>query len=105
MASGKRASMREGPLAALFRRTEEQGLEEKPADEPAVGEPAPPRPEPEAEVEQPPATEDPDKGPAVPSPRERLRHAFSSSIPENILERPPEAEAPAPPPRPSRPPA
>src|SRR3954465_8157873 len=26
MASGKRASMREGPLAALFRRTEEDGL-------------------------------------------------------------------------------
>src|SRR3977135_1135896 len=27
MASGKRASMREGPLAALFRKTEEEGLE------------------------------------------------------------------------------
>jgi cell division protein FtsZ len=27
MASGKRASMREGPLAALFRRTEEEGLD------------------------------------------------------------------------------
>src|SRR3954466_12482583 len=26
MASGKRASMREGPLAALFRKTEEEGL-------------------------------------------------------------------------------
>src|SRR5213082_379798 len=26
MASGKRASMREGPLAALFRKTEEDGL-------------------------------------------------------------------------------
>ena len=27
MASGKRASMREGPLAALFRATEEEGAE------------------------------------------------------------------------------
>ena len=26
MASGKRASMREGPLAALFRKTDEEGL-------------------------------------------------------------------------------
>ncbi|MEA2388495.1 MAG: hypothetical protein QOG41_1268, partial [Thermoleophilaceae bacterium] len=31
MASGKRASMREGPLAALFRKTEEEGLEDRPA--------------------------------------------------------------------------
>ena len=28
MASGKRASMREGPLAALFRKTEEDGLDD-----------------------------------------------------------------------------
>ena len=28
MERGKRASMREGPLAALFRKTEEEGLEE-----------------------------------------------------------------------------
>ena len=31
MERGKRASMREGPLAALFRKTEEEGLEERPA--------------------------------------------------------------------------
>jgi cell division protein FtsZ len=31
----------------------------------------------------------------VPSPRERLRHAFSSAIPENILERAPAPEPPA----------
>ncbi len=29
MASGKRASMREGPLAALFRKTEEHCLEDE----------------------------------------------------------------------------
>src|SRR4051812_29761793 len=32
MERGKRASMREGPLAALFRKTEEEGLEERPAE-------------------------------------------------------------------------
>ena len=31
MERGKRASMREGPLAALFRKTEEEGLEDRPA--------------------------------------------------------------------------
>ena len=40
MASGKRASMREGPLAALFRKTEE-GQQVAPADPP----PAPPEAE------------------------------------------------------------
>src|SRR5437879_5657675 len=35
MASGKRASMREGPLAALFRRTEEEGTEPGGEDRPA----------------------------------------------------------------------
>ena len=37
MASGKRASMREGPLAALFRKTEEEGLhgEGAPPQQPA----------------------------------------------------------------------
>ena len=119
MASGKRASMREGPLAALFRKTEEQGLEDRPQDESAVGQapatpaeerPAPspaqpaadsrPEPEPPAEPE-PRAEPEPDKAPAVPSPRDRLRHAFSSSIPENILDR--AAPAPAEPAAPTAP--
>ena len=55
MASGKRASMREGPLAALFRKTEEEGLEGDPAGRgratrraaPAVPAPDPSRPEPQ----------------------------------------------------------
>jgi cell division protein FtsZ len=90
MASGKRdrASMREGPLAALFRRTEEQGLE------PSAEEPGEEEPREEAAIAQSPepeATEtadeaEADKAPNVPSPRERLRHAFSSEIPENVLE-------------------
>jgi cell division protein FtsZ len=54
MGSGKRASMREGPLANLFRKTETEGLA-----------PPPPR-----------RAEEPER--ATPTPQERLRHAFSS---------------------------
>jgi cell division protein FtsZ len=84
--------MREGPLAALFRKTEEgeEGVEpekEKDVPHPALSASAPTQPavaEPEAEPE------------VIPSPKERLRNVFSSEIPENIMERPeaPE-EAPA----------
>ena len=87
MGSGKRASMREGPLAALFRRTEEQGAEEAAEKEPP----------PEERRAEPPAPEAAEKPPAA---RERLRHVFSPDIPENILERgagAPAAEREAPP--------
>jgi cell division protein FtsZ len=153
MASGKRASMREGPLAALFRRTEEtpeEVREDPPAAPPQASAPPPPAPpepravEPERRPEpapEPPRPEPPvaregreppaprpataagqereaagpphprdtgyphpslgvDAPPVpepdihVPSPQERLRHAFSTDIPDNILE--PPAEAPAP---------
>src|SRR3954467_15444940 len=83
----KRASMREGPLAALFRKTEEGEQDEagKP-EEPREYTP-PPHPRetgvPHPSLQQP-AAEDPH----IPSPQERLRHAFSSEIPENVLERP-----------------
>jgi cell division protein FtsZ len=101
MANAKRASMREGPLAALFRKTEDgelasegaQAPHSEPAelhDEPA-GPVAPmhPResglPHPALEASPYPAEED---DAYVPSPRERLRHAFSSEIPENVMDRP-----------------
>jgi cell division protein FtsZ len=94
--------MREGPLAELFRRTEGKG------EEPAEQEP----PAPKAKAKAPatpsePATAagreggyphpslgagkeaPPERAPATPSPQERLRHAFSSDIPDNILEREP----------------
>jgi cell division protein FtsZ len=74
MASGKRASMREGPLAALFRKTETEGLQ--PGDEP----PAAPE-----QQQQPVAPAEPAPQPRVPTPQERLRHAFSSDIPDNIM--------------------
>ncbi len=82
--TNKRASMREGPLAALFRKTGE------PAEIEAAGPPeTPPHPRdtgyphPALSTSQP-ATE----AARVPSPQERLRHAFSSEleIPASILD-------------------
>ncbi len=112
MASGKRdrASMREGPLAELFRRTESKadkaasGADDKADKKAAAAEPArapdpPPAstpataagrgadyPHPSLGADAPAPA---DRVPETPSPRERLRHAFSSDIPENILEREP----------------
>ena len=68
MAGSKRASMREGPLAALFRKTETEGLED--------GAEAPARPA---------GAEPREDAPKIPSPQERLRHAFSSDLPENLM--------------------
>jgi cell division protein FtsZ len=164
MASGKRASMREGPLAALFRRTDEdapegaEGAPQASAPEPATpaepqaaapAAPAPPAamPTPQAEASVPPVTPaaaarrrepDPlrDEGPAptppahpretgyphpslgadpepeaaevprAPSAQERLRNAFSSELPDDILappvaEQPPAPRAAAPAPAPA----
>jgi cell division protein FtsZ len=84
MATGKRASMREGPLAALFRKTSEDlpAEEEKtvnprrttPPERQTAGRPrSKPAPEPEPDVH-------------VPTPQERLRHAFAADIPQNLLD-------------------
>ncbi len=88
MPNGKRASMREGPLAALFRKT----AEDQPAQEGEEQRSLPladeaPAPEPPAEPAAPPVAEPPEPV-HVPSPQERLRHAFSADIPENVLDRP-----------------
>jgi cell division protein FtsZ len=106
MASGKRASMREGPLAALFRKTEEDGLEpeakgrhqereaarrdERPAEQPQAAErsrrePGPETPAARERAEQAPVS----RYDGVPTPEERLRSVFSADIPENILDRAP----------------
>jgi cell division protein FtsZ len=103
MATGKRASMREGPLADLFRKTADDapGPEDK---KPRKGSRPEPEPESPAAQSRPPAAAESDRRshpslrasapepeveePRIPSPQERLRHAFSSDIPENILERP-----------------
>jgi cell division protein FtsZ len=88
--------MREGPLAALFRKTAEEtahgaGGEQSPVrddDQRASSEAQAQTPTPEAEVALP-STEPEETH--VPSPQERLRHVFSADIPENILERAPAA--------------
>ena len=109
MASGKRASMREGPLADLFRKTEEaadaadQTREEAGSDRmPAPSTPAAqerrapePPPHPRDTGVPHPALSTPDEEPPapaeppVPTPQERLRHAFSTDIPDDILDRAP----------------
>ena len=90
MANAKRASMREGPLAALFRKTEDEeepqagspsasaGHEVDSASRPSrVPAPAHPRetglPHPALSASAP----TPSEPVAIASPRERLRHAFS----------------------------
>ncbi len=96
MANPRRASMREGPLAALFRKTEEgedpqagappAAMSSAPAREEA---PAPPHPR-ETGLPHPAlsaSAQEPVAEPNVPSPQERLRQAFSSEIPENVMER------------------
>jgi cell division protein FtsZ len=71
--------MREGPLAALFRKTEE-------AQETAAAQPPPAEPAREPDPEPQPAPEPPQQAaPRVPTPQERLRHAFSSDLPENMM--------------------
>src|SRR5438067_9301619 len=106
----ERASMREGPLADLFRKTDEQAEEsrerrpeegaeraseaEQQASPPEAQTPAPehrPAAEPARPTAPPPVEEE--AAASVPTPKERLRHAFSSDIPENILERPVPPEA------------
>jgi cell division protein FtsZ len=115
MASGKRASMREGPLADLFRRTEgdssaadeARGRSAERKAPAAEGEARPPheveraaegagrddrshgaqRPLPADAIE---AIQDPSPAepPRVRGARERLRTVFSPDIPENMLDRP-----------------
>ena len=94
MPTGKRASMREGPLAALFRKTTEdlEGRTEDPARSTAPPESARPASEldrADAEPPAPPVLPEPEiEEPRIPLPHERLRHAFSADIPENVLDRP-----------------
>ena len=60
--------MREGPLAALFRSTEQEEEVREEVKEEVVD---------EVQADSP--------APTIPTPQERLRHAFSSDIPENVL--------------------
>jgi cell division protein FtsZ len=85
MANPKRASMREGPLAALFRKTE--ALEQEPDGSTRQEAPGEPREltstnAAELPLDAPARTPEPDEGPRIPTPQERLRHAFSSETSE-----------------------
>jgi cell division protein FtsZ len=86
--------MREGPLAALFRKTEADGLaaaaEAAPAATPKA---APAKP---AAAKSPAAPEAAER--RTPTPQERLRHAFSSDVPDDVMAPPSRA---VPPPSPS----
>jgi cell division protein FtsZ len=104
--------MREGPLAALFRKTAEDAPGEEKPDEQRTAAPAesrastpppaspppaprePTAPAPEARVREP----EPEPERHVPTPQERLRQAFAADIPESLMERPKAepARAPAP---------
>jgi cell division protein FtsZ len=117
MSSGKRASMREGPLAALFAKTDDKaGVPPTEKTAPANG--VPPAKQPKAApAEDAPvrsrasessaesatgdrrraeSAEPPAPPRRVPTPQERLRHAFSSDLPENMMSPRPEPPAPEP---------
>jgi len=85
MASGKRASMREGPLAALFRKTEEDAGQAEPEPDPAPVDEIAPREAPHPSLSHPSAPIEQDE-PFIPTPQDRLRSAFSSDLPDNLLE-------------------
>jgi cell division protein FtsZ len=89
MPTGKRASMREGPLADLFRKTAEDASATEPVPEPR------PRSEPVPEPpRRRPRLEEPEEERQTPTPQERLRHAFSADIPQNVLDPPAERVPP-----------
>jgi cell division protein FtsZ len=103
MPTAKRASMREGPLSALFRKTAE---DTQPAAEPLVEESMNPvmqpvAPEPAAEPAAPapvvaPQSTSEDVATELPSPQERLRSAFSADIPKSLMDPPAQSTAPEP---------
>ncbi len=95
MANAKRASMREGPLAALFRKTEDGEMapeSAEPSSRPRVDAEPPVHPRqsglPHPALSAPTLALPEDEEAYVPSPQERLRHAFSSEITENVMDRP-----------------
>ena len=111
MDNAKRASMREGPLAQLFRKTDEEeagAAKEEPKREERRPEPKPEpprqerRPEPRRAEPPSPATPAGSRYEGTPTPQQRLRTVFSADIPENILEREP-APVPVPDPAPTVP--
>jgi cell division protein FtsZ len=100
MANGKRASMREGPLADLFRRTtednsprQEQPEPEAPAPTPQAAAPEPAAPEPAAAEPVSPASESIQR--ATPEARRRAHPSLESDAPSPMFDEP-EPEIPSP---------
>jgi cell division protein FtsZ len=105
MPTAKRASMREGPLSQLFRKTAQETTNETPQSEPEAAAPAPavaepaerrshPHPSLAPSVPSEPETADGGVGtgeprrPGVPSPQERLESAFAADIPASLMDPP-----------------
>src|SRR5438552_12497568 len=84
MGSDKRASMREGPLSELFRKTT-QDDGERPLERPPERQ-APESPSSAPASQQPARFEH--EEPQVPTAKEGLSAAFSQDIPHDLLERP-----------------
>ncbi|CAB4935231.1 unannotated protein [freshwater metagenome] len=113
MSSDKRAraSMREGPLSELFRRTGGAAKPEESAPEGADSQAEVDAPQQEGVTEEPQAataagrdhyphpslTSDPEADPRTPTPQERLRSAFSADLPDDILAAAPALRREAPP--------
>jgi cell division protein FtsZ len=108
MSTHKRASMREGPLAALFRKTEDDAAGAVEADEatetqasetqaqaphPALDSSAKRHPV-KGSTTKAPAAATPAAASAAPAPKDRLKQAFSSEIPASLMDRK-EIDAPA----------
>ncbi len=86
MARNKRASMREGPLAALFKRTDGGDAEEstgKRDDTPETRSEVSEQELRQQQLDQEEARADV----AAPSPKQRIKDAFSSAVPHKILDR------------------
>ena len=106
MTNAKRASMREGPLSALFRKTAEESAHprkgedegEAPESGSAADRSSAPHPSLALPIEDagyPTRGEVSEPEPSVRTPQERLRSAFSADIPASLME-PPAPEPPAP---------
>ncbi len=102
MSNPKRASMREGPLAALFRKTEGEEPAESGTGTDAGAETAAPQSQTPAAREQrdaphpalssaaaskPAAARERSSDAGVPTPKDRLKQAFSSEIPASLMDR------------------
>jgi cell division protein FtsZ len=96
MTNPKHASMRDGPLAALFRKASESDRPAAEKDAPAAEAASRKRSSGDAsalQAEEQPVVPDEQRPPPVPSPQERLRNAFAVDIPSSLME-PPSSAAP-----------